>query len=330
MRGALRAGEKHDQNRHYGRGEENKREFGCLHLGGSRARVFHQHWFFGSDGERDSQQHVRRTDDAKKANRGSNLAAGVREAGERGASETKRSEQHTLLTPAQNVDIGLETNLNKCGQIGKGMWAVPDDMLNLLKTKGGDLEAGGSTAWVPSPTGAVIHSIHYHLRNATLAQARIKAIRSRDNDEKDGSLLKLLTPPIANVASLTADVVSEEAKTAVQAILGYVARWIDKGVGCSKVPDLAGVGKMEDRATLRISAQLLINWLHWGIIRIEFLEAMFSDLAKVVEEQNNGEVKLGEGELAREAAMSLVLDAGKDDEYTEKILHRFRKQYKNK
>ena len=226
----------------------------------------------------------------------------------------------------QNVDIGIQCNLNKSGQIGKGMWAIPDDMCGLLNQKHNDLLAGGSTAWVPSPTGATVHAIHYHLLDTNCVQRRLFAMRRR---VPEASLGRLLTPPLIDKADLSTAVVSENVRNAVQAILGYVGRWVEKGVGCSKVPDLAGVGKMEDRATLRISAQLLSNWLYHDVISTENLKEEFQRIAKIVTEQNNGEVDLSDGSFAFTAGWELAT-GGEHDEYTEKILHKYRRLVKNK
>jgi len=224
----------------------------------------------------------------------------------------------------QNVDIGILSGLNRCGQIGKGMWAIPDDMKTLLDTKQNDLLAGGSTAWVPSPTGATIHALHYHLLNVKCVQARLFARRRRD---EVASLRRLLTPPLIDREKLTTEVVAHELKSAVQAILGYVGRWVCKGIGCSKVPDLAGVGKMEDRATLRISAQLLSNWLFHGVITHGDLEAEMKRIAVLVAEQNGGEIDLSPDSYAFKAGQELAM-GGEADEYTETILHKYRRLVK--
>merc|ERR1712060_232970 len=168
----------------------------------------------------------------------------------------------------QNVDIGLFSGFQGKGQIGKGMWAKPDSMKGMLEAKIAEPMAGASTAWVPSPSAAALHSIHYHRVDVPTRQMQL-AMRPPTHVEA------ILDPPIMSEIPSKEAIVHELRENA-QSILGYVVRWIDLGVGCSKVPDLSNVGLMEDRATLRISSQLLANWLHHGLTSEEELRATFT------------------------------------------------------
>ena len=232
-----------------------------------------------------------------------------------------------------NVDIGLATGLSQRAQIGKGMWAMPDEMAAMMTQKIAHLESGANTAWVPSPTAATLHATHYHTLNVFDVQ---KPIFEREQ----AALTDILSPPLMKEASsLTPQQIQSELDNNAQGILGYVVRWIDQGVGCSKVPDINHVGLMEDRATLRISSQHIANWLHHGVCDEQQVIDTMKRMAKVVDLQNLGDenyINMADSEqsftnsIAVQAALELVLEGTKQPSgYTEPVLHKMRIKLKS-